>query len=89
MSTTSAVNDFDVAELLCRVCGIDPDSEHVDAYRDSDQLALDRYGIDLDVLTRIVSDLLPFCAEGISALGGKRYKGFAHDGAFIVKQEVD
>ena len=83
---TYQVDDYDVADLFCHIFGIDPTGDDSQMAIIEEYLA-ERYGIDLDTMTSIVSDMLPFCAEGCSALTGNRYRGFAADGAFIIKQE--
>lgn len=82
----SQIEDWEVADLFCRVFGIDPDSDQ--AYEFAEEESVSRYGISIEELTLIVVDILPFCAEGRSALTGTHYRGFAADGAFIIKQEV-
>lgn len=86
------VSDYEVLELFSHVIGLQP--PEIGDLTD-DMMAIiedriqDRYSIGIDDLVRIVSDLLPFCAEGTSPLTQRSYRGFAADGAFIIKQQVE
>lgn len=48
----------------------------------------DHYGIDDEMFDAIISDLLPLCAEGISPLTEKKYRGFANDNMWLLNKEV-
>lgn len=81
------VEDYDVAELFSYVFGIEPTGDDANMAVIEETIG-ERYGIDLETMTSIISDLLPFCAEGRSALSGIHYRGFAADGSFIIKRKV-
>lgn len=81
------IDEFDAAEVAAGILGID-DPDVDEQQDDIDQSLYDEYGIDLQVFTRIVEALIPFCAEGRSPLTGNHYRGFAKDGAWLAKGQV-
>ncbi len=66
----------------------DQDFESMDDY-DVYEWFYGRYGIPVDLLDDLIKDLLPLCAEGISPLTEKKYKGFASDNMWLVNIEKE
>lgn len=87
---TYRMNHYDADELALTVCGlIDSDEAQEDPTDVADRAVCDRYDCDMDTFTRIAQDLLPLATIAPGALSGKLYQGFAKDGCFIVKQEIE
>lgn len=80
-----AVDIYDVSDLFAQVLGYNPEDYPEDEVEDK---CIQKYGLDFEELATLIEDLLPYCAEGRSPLTDTRYRGFAHNGAFIIKQEI-
>lgn len=75
---------FEFEELLAAIMGISDDE-----WDDIPEQFYDKYEIDFDSAYELVKAMLPFCTVGKSPLTGKVYQGFAKDGVFLVKREVE
>lgn len=78
----------EIQELAARMLGIDPEAQDFD----EDELEgtfYDKYHCDLlDSFGSILKDLIKFTAVQ-ETWAGNLARGFVHDGAFIVKQDVN
>lgn len=81
---TVELNLDDVADLAATMLKMDGYEDESDV----DGLLFEQYALDLEQFAAIVAHLLPMIDVGTSGLTGKRYKGFATDGFFHVKQEI-
>ena len=72
-------------ELAALVLGLDPDS--IDSSEVEDKMA-DKFGVDMETFQKLAEALMPFTVAARTALSGTLCRGYAHDGAFICKQEV-
>lgn len=79
----------DVEELACKIVGLDYDEIDADTQKIEDAL-YHRFGIGVDVLSDIVSRLLPLIDVGESPISKKRYKGFSdtENQMWLVKMEI-
>lgn len=74
---------MDVTDLAAAICGIEDYSDPSEI----DQPLFDKFDISFEQFHKIVEHLLPMIDVG-TGITGKRYKGFASEGFFHVKQEV-
>lgn len=75
----------DVQELAAIVCGLPEDAED-DVV---EQALCDEFEISLETFHRLIEALAPMTPASVSPLTGTPYSGFAKDGVFIVKLEVE
>jgi hypothetical protein len=81
---TFEVSDMQAYDLAMAILGLPDDTED-----DVVNRALWVHcGVDFEDFKSIVNLLTPLAMIGDSALTGAKYRGFAKDGWFIVKQEV-
>lgn len=78
------LDEFDAACIVAAMFNL-PEPEDDSDIEQMEEKLNERIGIDLSTLANIATKLLPLCAEGVSPLTGKAYKGFAKDGVFIAK----
>lgn len=78
------LDEFEAAELVAAMFNLPEPEDDSDIERMEEKLN-ERIGIDLSTLANIATKLLPLCAEGVSPLTGKAYKGFARGHSFIAK----
>lgn len=74
---------WEFEDLARHLCGLDENAEV-----DLNDALQEKFGVDLAQFTEIAGKLLPLCAVGESRLSGKIYRGFAHNGAWLAKEEV-
>jgi len=54
-----------------------------------DYLFFEKYEIDFDQFSRTVKLLMDYTVQTTSSLTGTSYKGFVHNGSYIIKKEVE
>ena len=78
-----------IESLLAEITGVDEDLAHEDPYAVCDE----HLDMDFEAFERLINKLLPYCAEGLSPLTKKHYRGFAKEcdghGEWIVKLAVE
>ena len=79
---------MDIFELALHLSGIKESDLTDDMYCEIDDALYRKYGIDMDKLDDIVSELLPLIEVGTSPLSGTHFKGFAINGLWLVKVEI-
>ncbi len=72
-------------ELAALVLGLDPDE--ADSSEVEDKMA-DKFGVDMETFQKVAEALMPFTVAARTALGNTLCRGYAHEGAFICRQEV-
>lgn len=81
------IEEFEALELAAAMLGQD-EPETAEEEEALEEALLERFGVDIEVLTRVAGALLPLCACCRSPLTERSYRGFAKDGCFIVKTEA-
>ncbi len=79
-----SIDWFDAACLAAAVLDV-PEPEDDDNVDAIEEKLIDTYGIDMDQFSRLTGKLLPMCSSDVSPLTQQVRRGFAKDGAFIVK----
>lgn len=79
---------YDAADLWAAMRD-KPAPENDDAIQELEDDIINYFGIDLFALAEIAGMLLPFCTVAELAISGEKARGFAKDGAFIIKQIND
>lgn len=79
-----SVDWFDAVCLAAAVLDM-PEPEDDDNVDAVEEKLIDSYGIDLDQFSRLTGNLLPMCSSDVSPLTQQVRRGFAKDGAYIVK----
>jgi hypothetical protein len=82
----SALDELDAAELAALALGVDLDELDIDGI---DSLLWEKLDVDLNGFIKVVELLMPFTSKHQSPLSGEWFRGFVHDGAFIIKQPVE
>ena len=75
---------WETEELARFLCCMSDDNED-----DVDDALMEKFDIDLDQFQKLVSKLLPLCTKEVSPLSRRTYRGFASDGCFIMREEID
>lgn len=78
---------LETLELAALVCGVDSWADDFDE-SEIDQLLYDKFEISFENFEKVASELIKLTPAVETALGGNKYRGFVHDGAFVVKEEV-
>lgn len=90
---TLRIDAYDAAELAAAIIGFSPPEDDAD-YTAIENFFQPEYNLDLEDFAKLLTALVPFVAEGISPLTGKRFRGFAHppepNGTrrFIIQEEI-
>lgn len=74
-------------ELAMHLTGFDPVYDDFD-YDQVEELLYDKYSIDMEPFNKLVGELVNLINVGESPLTKKIYKGFGHDGFWLVKKEI-
>lgn len=85
---TTKLDRFEVEELACKITGIE--YEEQDDSSTIEQYLYDKFKIDMENFTALISHLVPLIDFGKSPLTEKSYKGFSdvEKGIWILKIEL-
>lgn len=75
---------IDAEELAAVMLGI---GEDYDSEKIEDAL-FEKFEISFEQFHKVAEALMPFTVAAETAIGGKIYCGFVHDGAFIAKMDI-
>ncbi len=88
MTDICFISRWEAAELAAVVLGVEKpcDDKEIESV---EERFFQMFGIDLNDFAEIAMRLVPLCAMDKSPLTDKFRKGFAYDGAYIVKISTD
>lgn len=80
------MNEFDFQDLGAVVLGLT--EEEYESGPDLDVLMIEKLGVDMEQFEAVARALVPYTIPTTVALSGRVFRGFVHDGAFVVKELV-
>lgn len=87
MAAIAKVSELDVEELACKILDLNYDEIDADTTIIEEKMS-EKFDIDLETFSNIISHLLPLIDFGKSPLSKKTYKGFGTGDFWLVKIEV-
>lgn len=86
------LNDFEVQELACYVCGLNEEQTDEILNKDDgseEELLFDRYGVDFEQFYNIVNDLIKFTPVIKTVLSGLKAHAFVKGNVTIARLFVE
>lgn len=82
------IHYIDALEVIAAAHG-KPEPDEDSDYETLREFVADEYGLGLDELCTLLTKLAPLCAKAKGNFTGKHYAGFAKDGVFLAKVEIE
>ena len=82
------VDDVDLIFVAGYLIGEEAMEECDDDWDQVDSHLIDEYNVSLNDLEKLLGKLVPKITFGVSPLTGNEYKGFAHNGGWLMKVEA-